>query len=471
MTETFDLAVIGAGSSGCVVASELVRAGRKVALVEAGPDYGRFSRRWPRDIRDPRRRTDRHDWGLEAELTRGETTAEPRARVIGGCSAHNECAAVWPPREDIDAWRVSGWSSAELWPLVDRVEGARGGSAIRGRHGPLVTAPWTAGPLTAWQSAFVDAAVASGYDRLDDVSSPAPATGVAPFHANVRDGVRWNAAFAFLDPVRGRKELSIFAGTEALKLEMRSGRVDALLCRRGRKQLRILADAYVLCAGVYGSPLLLLRSGLHWRAVGRGLQDHPRVALTFDRAPGAPRELGSPNVYRSQVVLRASSGASLLGWDLHVLPYQADGELLVFVFFMAPSSRGVVDLRDGRPQLRFRFFAGEGAVDLDALEAGVGIAREIAGRLSFARVVDPSSSVSAPSIRRWIRENVTGYAHAAGTCRIGTGPEGVVDARTQVRGLANVHVADASIIPRIPRANTNLLCMLIGMRAAQLVGS
>src|SRR5207245_934502 len=136
------------------------------ALVEAGPDYGRFSRRWPRDIRDPRRRTDRHDWGLEAELTRGETTAEPRARVIGGCSAHNECAAVWPPREDIDAWRVSGWSSAELWPLVDRVDGAPGGAATRGRRGPLITAPWTDAPPTAWQSASADAAALSRHHRL-----------------------------------------------------------------------------------------------------------------------------------------------------------------------------------------------------------------------------------------------------------------------------------------------------------------
>jgi choline dehydrogenase len=463
--------VIGAGSAGCVLGSELVKAGRKVALVEAGPDYGRFSSRWPRDIRDPRRRTDRHDWGFEAELTRGDTTSEPRARVVAGCSAHNECAAVWPPREDLDAWNVPGWRSTELWPLVDRIEGARGGSAIRGRRGPLVTAPWTDGPLAAWQSAFIDAAVASGYERLDDVSAPVPGTGVAPFHANVRDGVRWNAAFAFLDPVRGRKELSIFAGTEALRLEVRSDRADALICRRGRKQLRILAEKYVLCGGAYGSPLLLQRSGVRRRDLGRGLQDHPGLALTFRPAPGAPRELRSRNVYRSQVVLRASSGATSLGWDLHVLPYQADGELVIFVFFMAPRSRGMVDLRDGRPRIRFRFFEGEGAVDLSALEAGVQIAREIAGRCSLALAADPPESFRARGLRRWVRENVTGYAHAAGTCRMGMDRGEVVDARTRVRGLENVHVADASVIPRIPRANTNLLCMLIGMRASQLVWS
>jgi len=397
--------------------------------------------------------------------------AEPRARVVGGCSAHNECGAVWPPREDIDMWRVSGWSSAELWPLVDRIEGARGGSAMRGRRGPLVTAPWTDGPLAAWQAAFVDAAVASGYERLDDVSAPARGTGVAPFHANVRDGVRWNAAFAFLDPVRTRQELSIFAGTEAVRLDVRSDRAEALICRSARMRRRIVAERYILCAGAYGSPLLLRRSGVDRVGIGRGLQDHPGVALTFRPARGAPRELGSRNAYRSQVVVRASSGATSLGWDLHVLPYQADGELLVFVFFMAPQSRGVVDFHEGRPRIRFRFFEGEGTVDRIALEAGVQIARDIAGRISVALVMDPSPSLRARSLGRWVRENVTGYAHAAGTCRMGTDPEAVVDARTQVRGLENVHVADASIIPHIVRANTNLLCMLIGMRAAQLIGS
>lgn len=464
MSPTFDVAVIGAGSAGCVAAAELVAAGRRVALIEAGPDYGRFSRRWPRDIRDPRRRTEQHDWGLESDIG-----AEPRARVVGGCSAHNECGAVWPPREDLDAWAVPGWSSSELWPLVDRIEGARGGAVIRGRAGPLATAPWTDGPLSAWQADFVEAALASGYRRLEDLSSPGPSTGVAPFHANVRGGVRWTAAFAFLDPVRGRDELTILADTEGLQLELRADRADALVCRRGRETIVIRADRFLLCAGTYGSPLLLRRSGVGVREIGHGLQDHPGVGLSFHATRGAPPQVRSRNAYRSQVALRASSGTTPLGWDLHVLPYQADGELVIFVFFMAPLSRGIVDVRADRPRIRFRFFEDEGAADLDALAAGFQIAREIAGRCKLARPSAPWAGLRGRALRRWIRENVTGYAHASGTCRLGRDAEGVVDPRCRLNGLRNVHVGDASIIPRIPRANTNLLTMLIGMRAAQMI--
>src|SRR5437899_599379 len=327
--------VDGAGWAGCAAAAEAVRAGRSVALVEAGPDYGAFSRRWPRDILDPRRRTERHDWGFEAELRRGVSTDEARARVVGGCSAHNECAAVWPPAEDIDHWRVPGWSSRELAPLVDRVESATGGAVVRRRPGAVPTRAWRDDELSRWQAAFLEAAVASGYARLDDASAPGPATGVAPFHANVRDGVRWNAAFAFLDPVRDR--VAILDRTVAVRLVVRGDRAASLECRQGRRALALRAETFVLCAGTYGSPALLLRSRVRSPELGRGLQDHPGVALAY-----RPRERSSARrlPFRSQVVLRASSGASPLPWDLHVVPYQTEpDELLVFVFAMAPLSR------------------------------------------------------------------------------------------------------------------------------------
>jgi choline dehydrogenase-like flavoprotein len=469
LTGPFDIAVIGAGSAGCVLASRLVAAGARVALVEAGPDYGKFSERWPRDIRDPRRRTARHDWGFQAETSRGQLSDEARARVVGGCSAHNECAAVWPPREDLDAWDVPGWSSKDLWPLIDGIERASGGSIIRGRSGPLVTRPWSDRQLTVWQSTFAEAAIAEGYGRLDDASAPLPVTGVAPFHANLRAGVRWNAAFAFLDTVRGDPRLTIFDRTEALRLALRADRAETLVCRRGRRQVEIRADRYVVCCGTYGSPLLLLRSGFSSRGLGRALQDHPGVALTFRAVRGAPRELRSATVFRSQVVLRASSGTTTNAWDLHVLPYQAEGEILIFVFFMAPRSRGSVGLRGDNPRIRFRFFEDDGAADLDALEAGIEIARQVAGRCALAVATDPAPLLRRRALRQWIRANVTGYAHATGTCRMGTDPAAVVDDRCRVRGLRNVRAADAAIVPRIPRANTNLLCMLIGARAAQLV--
>lgn len=469
LTERFEVAVVGAGSAGCVVASELVSMGRRVALIEAGPDYGPFSRHWPREILDPRRRTQRHDWGYEAAIHRGVTEREPRARVVGGCSTHNECAAVWPPAEDIDAWRVPGWTHAELWPLIDRIESTEGGSPVRGRSGPLPTVPWRERQMTAWQAAFLEASLEAGYSPLPDSCAPEPVTGVAPFHANVRDGVRWNASFAFLDPVRGRRELRIFARTVAERIVVRGDTAESLLCRRGRQRVEIRADRYVLCGGTYGTPLLLYRSRIRPKALGRGLQDHPGVALRFRVASRAPRELRSRISYRSQVVLRAASGTTSLGWDLHVVPYQAGGEIVLLVFFMAPRSRGTVDLRSEDPRIRFRFFEGEGAADLDALVAGVEIAREIASHARVASIATLDPRHRGGPQRRWIRDHATGYAHAIGTCGMGTEDASVVDPRGKVRGLRNVYVGDASVVPRIPRANTNLLCMMIGMRVVEMM--
>jgi len=248
---------------------------------------------------------------------------EPRARVVGGCSAHNECAAVWPPQEDLDAWELPGWSANDLWPLVQGIERASGGSTIRGRTGPLVTRQWRENELTTWQSAFIESALAEGYGQLDDASAASPDSGVAAFHANIKRDVRWNAAFAFLDPVRGRRGLDIHARTEARRLVSRAQRAVTLVCRRDHRQIEIRADRYVVSCGTFGSPLLLLRSGIRSRELGRGLQDHPGVALTFRPRRGAPSGLRSRNPFRSQVVLRAASGTTRFGWDFtlcHIRP-------------------------------------------------------------------------------------------------------------------------------------------------------
>ena len=317
----FDVAVVGAGSAGCALASELVRRGARVALIEAGPDYGPRSARWPRDLRDVRRRSTRHDWGLRAVLARGVVEDEPRAKVIGGCSAHNEAAAVWPPSEDLDAWRIPGWSAAGLRPFVDRVESATTASAGRGRAGPVPTRQWRRDELTAWQTAFYTAARASGFAELPDCSAPGPQTGVALFHANVDADTRVNASFAFLDPIRERPELTIFDRTEVRRLVLRDGAVESLACVRRERAVAIQADAVVSCAGTYGTPLLLHRSGLRHRRLGRGLQDHPGVALGYAPVRGRSGVLAEPGAYRAQVVVRATSRGTEGAWDLHIAPY------------------------------------------------------------------------------------------------------------------------------------------------------
>ena len=149
----FDVAVVGGGSAGCIVAGRLTESGVRVCLVEAGPDYGpRTGGRWPPELLEPRQRPRTHDWGY---------VEQPLARVIGGCSTHNQCAAVWGQPEDYEAWAKlgnPGWRPAEIRPLMDRID--RGLSAN----------PYT--ELAFWQRAFLDTAVAAGFKHLNNVGAP-----------------------------------------------------------------------------------------------------------------------------------------------------------------------------------------------------------------------------------------------------------------------------------------------------------
>lgn len=165
--------------------------GDDVILVEAGPDFGPAdSGRWPQGLVDIREDAgDTHDWGYEEILPDGQTASRSLARVVGGCSAHNNACVVWGLPSDYDRWAEvlgdQGWSYATLRPLFDHIENAQPPSAFRGVGGPLPTAPY-AGPLSPWSEAFVAAARQAGLPELGDLSDPDPTGGVARWHLNVR---------------------------------------------------------------------------------------------------------------------------------------------------------------------------------------------------------------------------------------------------------------------------------------------
>lgn len=509
--KSFDVVVIGGGSAGCALAGRLARVdGLSVCLVEAGPDYGpRALGGWPPELLDPRRTPRTHDWDYTVETPEGGSQEEARAQVIGGCSAHNQCAAVWGLPADWDAWVSAGppgWAYRDVAPVMDRVERMVGavGAPNRGRNGAVPTRPWAEGELASWQRWFMESAMAAGFPRLADVGALAPDEGVAPFHANVDDAVRWNAAFAFLDPVRGWSGLAVESQTLAERLVVEGGRAQALECRAiGDEVVTLAADRFVVCAGAFGSPTLLLRSGvgpaahleevdipvqLDLPGVGENLHDHPGVALVFEPGERAVRaredDVASGCFHESQVNLRARSGLCAEGFDLHFTPYQTRSEARewryeILVFAMTPRSRGRLELRsrDWRtlPRINPRFLSDRTDHDLTVLADGVEVARRVAATGPLAEVArerEPGPrGADGRKLAVWIRSTVRGYSHSVGTCRMGPAgdPGAVVDARGRVHGLENVYVADASIIPKIPRANTNLTCMLLGLRIGDLL--
>lgn len=487
LVKEFDILVIGAGSAGCALVGRVVESsGLPVGLVEGGPDYGPASGgRWPTELLDPRRFPKTHDWGL----------VQPRAKVIGGCSSHNQCAVVRAVPGDFDRWAAAGnrgWSDAELAPLLRDIE----------RRLPL--RQYRDDELAFWQECFLEAAAAAGFPRVHELSDSDSAEGVSPFHANLRDSIRWNAAFAFLDPIRGKSTFSIVADTVVDRLVFKGGRAVALTGYSPNGAIELRARRFVLCAGVYGSPAILMRSGIGppdalqklripihvpLAGVGSNLHDHPGIAIDYEPSPSARRafetELADDKLYQSQVILKALADRRQEESLLHVLPYQAPDEsgvwrFVLMVFVMRPRSRGSVCLsgRDPRDavQIDLNFVSDPAGHDLAALTAGIRLIRGMAKLPpldhAIRREIAPGLPLDSKAERiRFIRGRAAGYAHSVGTCRMGPSSEAgvVVDANGLVYGTENVFVADASIVPEIPRANTNLTCMLIGRKLAELI--
>jgi choline dehydrogenase len=421
--QRFDLVVVGGGSAGCVLAARLSEEPeRSVCLVEAGPDYGPYDAgAWPADILDGRQLAFSHAWETDRE-----DRSQLRARIIGGCSAHNACVALEGDPEDYE-WG-DGWSYAALEPYFRRAE-----RELRVRR-------FSAEELSPWHRAFDEA-------RPDDVV-------VTPL--NAVDGVRWNAAFAYLDPARGRANLTILAETLVDRVDAASGRVYT---SRGELE----AETLVLAAGAYGSPGILLRSGID---AGAGLIDHVGVGFGWEAtadllAEAADFEAANP-LYMAGVAVRPDR-------DLFVFPAIESGyEISAAVFDMKPRSRGTVSLTSNDPEAPLRIEHGflTDPHDAELLERGVELVRELLRteplRRYAAREVRPGPEVTPAE---HVRSAARGFFHPVGTCAIGR----VVDGRGRVHGAERIVVADASIMPEIPRAPVNLTVIAVAERLAELL--
>ncbi len=374
---------------------------------------------------------------------------------------------------DYDEWGP-GWTYAELRPYLERAKTA------------LRTAAANTDRPVSFHVAFAEAAQAAGLPRLTDPNDPDQPVGVAPFPANVVDGRRWNAALAYLDPARGRENLTIEGDSLVDRVELAGMRATGVVAADGR---RFGARTVVLAAGAYFSPAILLRSGIGPEreltrlgipvvsdlATGSRLLDHcgttvawePSSALQAEAAEHARRD----GLVEPHVVLKAASSRCPAGrWDLHLLswiyPSGADGryETAAIVFHMKPLSTGRVTLSSAdplEPPLVERGFLSR-EEDLGPILEGIELAQTLAATAPLCDLLGDEVRPRDLDPERYVRDTIRNYFHPAGTCAIGS----VVDTDGRVLGLEGLSVADASIMPTIPRANTNLTTAAIAERIA-----
>ena len=479
--------VVGGGTAGAVVASVLARhRDEPVLLLEAGPDYGpRSSGHWPADLLDARAIPPSHDWGLESD---GSGLDLPRARVIGGCSAHNGCTASVGARADYDEWAAAGnpgWSAADVEPLLDWV---RRRFRVRAYSTQELTPP---------QAAFVAAGMSTGLPLASDLDRLEAGPGIGPMTANIFGGVRWNSSFAFLDPARAQPGLRVAGDVLVSRLITGNGTVRGVEVYADGTPQTIRARRVVVCAGAYHSPALLLRSGIGPAAalralgidpvidlpgVGSGLLDHACVELDFAGGDGFAESMArlpwSPD---EQSVGRARSSRCDAGpYDIHVFMVAGANSghpglppISLYGGAMRARSRGTVRLRDADPAspplIDHRYGTDPDRHDTAVLAEALDLLHTMAAVPELDKILGHAVNPDGQDPLR----RIVSYCHPAGTCKLGpdSDQDAVVGTTGLVHGTANLYVADASVMPAITRGNINLPTAMIAARiAAGLAG-
>ena len=524
---SYDYVIIGAGSAGCALASRLSReASRRVLLLEAGPPDRHPMIHIPLGFAFLMQ--DRSvNWCYKTEPEPGlnyRKISWPRGRVLGGSSAINGMVYIRGQREDYDEWAAAGnpgWSFDELLPCFKASEhNTRGADALHGSGGGL----WVdeVGPPLDCTDLFIQAGVSTGLPYNTDFNGPVQ-EGIGRYQVNVRSGRRQTSATAFLKPALQRANLELQTRALAETLLLDGERVTGVQYRQKGKVLRVAArKSVILCGGAINSPQLLELSGIGnpevlgplgiatrhaLPGVGENLQDHLTVNVqqglrnlkTFaeETAPlGLLRNLVRYALKREGLLIhpacqagaffRTSADVSRPNAQIHFTPaagrLNARGNLTTIpgttatVCNLRPTSRGSVHVRtpfpDYPPAIRANYLATD--ADKRAMIDAVKRVREIFASSVFdgyrdAELRPGAGCTSDEQILEFIRRDAESVYHPVGSCAMGSGEDAVVDHRLRVHGLEGLRVADASVIPNILSGNTNALCIVIGIRCAEML--
>ncbi|MGW0197276.1 GMC family oxidoreductase [Nonomuraea sp. NPDC003201] len=514
MTDTgWDIIVVGAGSAGAALAARSAERGKRVLLLEAGPDYrsARMHEAWrsPNPVRallDPAAVEGMVWMGVTSSRTDGQAPAPYwRGRGVGGSSSINGQIAIRPPMDDFDDWAAAGcagWSWRDVLPYFAKLEDDEefGDEPYHGRGGPT---PIFRMPRERWggvDAALAAAALAAGHAWAPDVNAPG-AAGVSPYPINSRAGRRVTVNDGYLEPARSLTGLTVRGDALVDQVLFAGDRAVGVRAVVGGTTVTAYADEIVLSAGVIHSPAILMRSGIGPAAdlrrlgitvrrdlpVGLGMQDHPMIVVELPLTQEAAIKTADDR--HTNVCVRYTSGRGGLPHDMmfvslnqNVLSMEAADTRFPAggfgVWLNQNHSRGVLTLTStdpqAQPEVRERMLSD--SRDLERLRDGVRALVELARGPEAATIVAGSGSVEAGNKRLFavldddaaLDEHLLATAvdaqHGTSTCRMGAPGDAatVVDPSCRVLGVEGLRVVDASIFPSVPRANTNLASIMVG---------
>jgi len=505
----YDIIICGAGTSGSTLAGRLVqRTGLRVLLLEAGGSDDLPSVHtpgtWFTNLGTAL------DWQDASEPTpglNGRSMSMNTGKVLGGGSSINACNYSRGHRNDFEFWATAAGDKAwdyehvlAIYRSLENWQGKADDPKRRGRNGPVWVQP--AQDPNPCAAAMVDAAAAASIPRFPDINGELMegAGGAALLDQIIQNGQRRNMPSDFLYPVMNRRNLTVLTGALVQRVSILNGRADGVVFQWQGRTHRIKArKEVVLSAGGLRSPQLLMLSGVgdaatlkvhgiavahHAPEVGKNLQDHILLGGCIWEPPApipmrnsaadsafffkSRPELDTPDLYPVHIQIPYASPVIAerlkpppTGWAI------CPG-------LVRPLSRGELTLRSARADDKLLIHANHLSHpdDLKALARGVEVAREIGNSAAMKEFVKREvlpGPLKGAELENFVRDAATTFFHASGTCRMGKDDAAVVDSELRVRGVRNLRVADASVMPRITTGAPMAPCMVIGERMAQLL--